>query len=316
METRNPGGRRSGTAASVRLSVLTALAATAAAFGAGVQAQTDAAPVRDGESRVVLVTGSTDGLGREVALRVAATGAHVIVHGRNRERGEAVVAQIERAGKGSARFYAADLASLAEVRRFAESVLRDYDRLDVLVNNAGIAQLGDAATRRESADGHELAFAVNYLSHFLLTRMLLPRITASAPARIINVSSIGQSPIDFDDVNLERGWSGGRAYGQSKLAQIMFTFDLAAELQGRNVTVNALHPATYMATNMVTSAGIEPRSTVEQGAEAVMHLVTDPSAGTGQFFNGTRPARANAQAYDPAVRAQLRELSRRLTGTD
>jgi NAD(P)-dependent dehydrogenase (short-subunit alcohol dehydrogenase family) len=292
------------------------VAAAAVGLATGVEAQTDSARVSDAARPVALVTGSTDGLGREVALRVAATGAHVIVHGRNRERGEAVVAEIERAGKGTARFHAADLASLAEVRRLAESVLRDYDRLDILINNAGIAQLGDDGARRVSGDGHELTFAVNYLSHFLLTHLLLPRLIESAPARIINVASVGQSPIDFDDINLERDWSGGRAYGQSKLAQIMFTFDLAAELQGRNVTVNALHPATYMDTNMVTSAGIEPRSTVEQGALAVMRLVTDPSAGTGQFFNGTRPARANGQAYDPEARAQLRAWSRRVTGVN
>lgn len=272
-------------------------------------------------SKVALVTGSTDGLGREVALRLAATGAHVIVHGRNVERGNEVVAQITREGKGSARFHRADLASLAAVRGFAEAILRDYNRLDLLVNNAGIIidttgrGAGAPNTRRLSADGHELVFAVNYLSGYLLTRLLLPRLAASAPSRIVNVSSLGQAPIDFDNVMLERGYTDGRAYSQSKLAQILFTFDLAKELEGSGVTVNALHPATYMATTMVRVAGATPRSTVAEGADAVMHVATAPGLASGQFFNGKTPARANAQAYDEAARDRLRELSRRLTGS-
>lgn len=263
------------------------------------------------DARIVLITGSTDGLGREVARRVAATGAHVIVHGRNRERGEAVVAEIEREGTGSARFYAADLASLDEVRRFGETILRDYDRLDVLVNNAGIWLTGDDE-RRLSADGHELQFAVNYLSGFLLTRMLLPLLQESAPARIVNVASAAQSPIDFDDVMLERSYSGSRGYSQSKLAQVMFTFDLAGELAGTGVTVNALHPATLMNTTMVEQAGVTPRATVDEGADALMQLITG-DVGTGRYFNGLREARANAQAYDEEARARLRELSVELT---
>ena len=283
-------------------------AAPAAAQSAAVSTPMDAQG-----RKVSLVTGSTDGLGREVAIRIAATGAHVIIHGRNAERGAEVVAEIQRQGKGTARFYRADLASLAEVRAFGEAILRDYDRLDILINNAGIGSRVPAE-RELSADGHELRFAVNYLSHFLLTRMLLPRLKASAPSRIINVASIGQAPIDFDDVMIERDYSGSRAYGQSKLAQIMFTIDLARELQGTGVSVYALHPATYMDTHMVRSAGIEPRSTVAEGADAVMNLVTSPDLESGQFFNGLRPGRANAQAYDEAARTRLRELSSKLTG--
>jgi NAD(P)-dependent dehydrogenase (short-subunit alcohol dehydrogenase family) len=291
---------------------LAVIAAALLACAAGARSEA-AAPQDAGGRQVVLVTGSTDGLGREVARRIAATGAHVIVHGRNRERGAALVAEIEREGKGSARFYRADLASLAEVRQLADAVLRDYDRLDVLINNAGIGS-NLPAGRQLSADGHELRFAVNYLAGFLLTRTLLPRIRPSAPARIINVASIGQAAIDFDDVMLERGYTGGRAYGQSKLAQIMFTLDLARELEGTGVEVFALHPATYMATTMVLSAGIEPRSTIAEGADAVMNLVTTPGLQSGQFFNGMRPGRANAQAYDEAAREKLRALSVALTG--
>ena len=294
--------------ARVALLATTLVLSPAAAASAGAQSP-DGAQAR----RVALVTGSTDGLGREVAMRLAATGAHVIVHGRNRERGLEVVAAIEREGRGSARFYRADLASLAEVRALAASILRDYDRLDVLINNAGIGSASPNG-REVSADGHELRFAVNYLSGFLLTHLLLPRILESAPARIINVSSLGQAPIDFDDVMLERGYTGSRAYAQSKLAQILFSFDLARELEGRGVTVSVLHPATYMNTTMVARAGVEPRTTVAEGAEAVMLLVTSPDITSGQFFNGLRPARANAQAYDESAREKLRTLSRLLTG--
>jgi NAD(P)-dependent dehydrogenase (short-subunit alcohol dehydrogenase family) len=262
--------------------------------------------------KVALVTGSTSGLGREVALRLGSMGAHVIVHGRNRDRGMAVVEEIEAEGVGSARFYAADLGSFDQVRMLAEAVLTDYDRLDLLVNNAGI---GSAPRERLlSADGHELRFQVNYLSGYLLTRLLLPRITSSAPSRIVNVSSLAQAPIDFENVMLKEDFSGRRAYAQSKLAQVLFTFDLAAELEGRDVLVNALHPATYMDTGMVRRAGVEPRATVDEGADAVMQLVVSPDIGSGGYYNGLRPARANEQAYDADARARLRRLSEELTG--
>ncbi len=290
------------------LAALTACLALTAASAAGLQQTT---PSMAGQ--VVLVTGSTDGLGHEVALRIAALGAHVIVHGRNVERGQGVVAEIERDGRGSARFYRADLASLAEVRELAAAVLRDYDRLDILINNAGIGSASPNG-REVSRDGHELRFAVNYLSGFLLTHLLMDRLVASAPARIINVSSLAQTPIDFDDPMLEHGYTGGRAYAQSKLAQILFSFDLAEALANRNVFVGVLHPATYMNTTMVARAGVEPRTTVAEGAEAVMQLVTSTDLASGQFFNGLRPARANAQAYDAEAREKLRTLSRLLTG--
>ena len=181
------------------------------------------------KGKIVLITGSTDGLGRDVALRVAAMGAHVIVHGRNEERGAAVVGEIAKQKAGSARFYAADLSSLEEVRQLAQSIRRDHDRLDVLVNNAGI-WLAGSDERRLSRDGHEMHFAVNYLAGYLLTRLLLPRLVESAPSRIVNVASGAQSPIDFTDVMLTRPGRASQGYAQSKLAQVMFTFDLAREL--------------------------------------------------------------------------------------
>ncbi|HLH92311.1 MAG TPA: SDR family NAD(P)-dependent oxidoreductase [Xanthobacteraceae bacterium] len=265
--------------------------------------------------KTILITGSTDGVGRVVALRLGAAGANVLVHGRDRQRGEDVVAQIDRAG-GSAALHTADLSSLDAVRKLAEAVRAEHGRLDVLVNNAGIGTASEGRQRRESRDGYELRFAVNYLAGFLLTRLLLPLIRASTPARIVNVASLGQHPIDFDDVMLTRGYDGGRAYAQSKLAQIMFTFDLARELAGTGVTVNCLHPATYMDTTMVRASGISPVSTVAEGADAILDLaISDGLEGkTGLFFDRQRVSRANAQAYDEAARKRLRELSYRLTG--
>ena len=263
--------------------------------------------------QVVLVTGSTSGLGREVALRLGSGGAHVIVHGRNRERGMAVVAEIEGEGVGSARFYAADLASFTQVRAFGETILRDYGRLDVLVNNAGFGSNPDE--RLLSEDGHEFRFQVNYLSGFLLTNMLLPLLRESTPARIVNVSSLAQAPIDFDDVMIEKNFSGGRAYAQSKLAQVMHTFDLAEALEGTGIMVNSLHPATYMPTGMVLRAGVQPRATIGEGADAVMQLIVSDEIEGGQFFRGLVPARANEQAYDADARERLKKLSEALTGS-
>lgn len=256
------------------------------------------------DGRTVLITGSTDGVGRHVATRLAAGGAHVLIHGRNKARADTLRDEIRRAGGIEPRFYQADLSSLAATRKLAEAVLADHRRLDVLVNNAGIGSQNDGPERRTSADGHELRFAVNYLSGFLLAYLLLPLLKASAPSRIVNVASLGQHPIDFDDVMITRGYSGSRAYAQSKLAQIMFTIDLAEQLRGSGVTANALHPATYMNTTMVRAGGITPISTVEQGGEAILHLVSgDDLAGkSGLFFNGMQEANANPQAYDVAAR--------------
>jgi NAD(P)-dependent dehydrogenase (short-subunit alcohol dehydrogenase family) len=265
------------------------------------------------KGKTALVTGSTDGVGRVVAEQLGKMGARVLVHGRDRERGEQVVAAIKRDG-GTAEFLPADLAALAEVRRLADAVRATTDRLDILINNAGIGSAGEG--RQASADGHELRFAVNYLAGFLLSYLLLPLLKQSAPARIVNVASAGQQAIDFSDVMLTRGYSGSRAYCQSKLAQIMFTVDLARELEGTCVTVNSLHPATYMNTTMVRRAGVTPTSTVEQGAEAILNLAAGPAleGRSGLYFNGLREARAERQAYDAEARARLRALSLELTG--
>jgi len=261
------------------------------------------------QQRIVLVTGSTGGLGRETARALARQGDHVIVHGRNAERGEALIAEIEAEGKGSARFYQADFASLAEARRLGETILEDYDRLDVLVNNAGIF-LPNQAERRLSEDGYELHFQVNYLAGYVLTRMLTPLLEASAPSRIINVAS-GQRPIDFDNLMLESGYDGRQAYFQSKHAQIMMTFALADELAARGITINAMHPSDLMDTDMVIEAGFEPQTSVKTGRDALLRLV-DEDVGTGKFFNVFEEWSVNAQAYDEGARDRLMAVSREL----
>jgi NAD(P)-dependent dehydrogenase (short-subunit alcohol dehydrogenase family) len=277
----------------------------------GTPARSKEKVVNDLAGKTLLVTGATDGLGKRVAFALARRGAVVLVHGRDAGRAEALATELRAAGAAAVRVYLADLASLAEVRALAAAVLAGEPRLDVLVNNAGIGTTVPTRERAESRDGVELRFAVNYLSHYLLTRELLPRLRASAPARIVNVSSLGQAAIDFSDPMITRGYSGARAYCQSKLAQILFTIDLADELATAGVTVNALHPATYMPTKIVAS----PISTLEEGVEATMRLVADASVAgvTGKYFNGTQEAKADAQAYDARARAQLRALSDKLT---
>jgi NAD(P)-dependent dehydrogenase (short-subunit alcohol dehydrogenase family) len=269
------------------------------------------------EEQTILVTGSTDGLGRRVAEKLAERGASVLVHGRRRERLDSVVEEL-RAATGNERVLPclADLASLAQVRGLAEEVEGSRERLDALVNNAGLV----TPKRELSEDGYELGFAVNYLSHFLLTALLLPLLRASAPARIVNVASVGQSEIDFHDVMLERGYDPMRSYSQSKLAQVMHTFELAERLAAEGetgVTVNCLHPATLMDTKMVRETFGRTRASVEEGADAVLHVIASPELEgvSGRYFEGTREAAAHRQAYDAGSRRRLWALSEELTGT-
>ncbi len=266
------------------------------------------------DGQVALVTGSTSGLGHEVALRLAAMGATVIVHGRDEQRGREVVDEITAAG-GEAAFYRADLASLAETRALADAVLADFDRLDLLINNAGISGAQGGGDRLLTDDGYELVFQVNYLSHFLLTHQLLPRLEQSAPARIVNVASVGQRALDFDDLMMDNDFSSGRAYSQSKLAQIMMTYEMAADLEQRGIVISALHPATFMPTRMM-GPGRQAMSTIDEGATAVMQLAVSPALAdaTGVYYNSLEHAQANAQAYDDEARARLYRESLRLTG--
>ncbi|HEY6690377.1 MAG TPA: SDR family oxidoreductase [Rubrobacter sp.] len=267
--------------------------------------------MRDAAEATILITGATDGLGKRVARELAAKGTTVLLHGRSPERLEATLEELRsQTGSQKVGSYLADLSSLGAVRDLADRILSEYDRLDVLINNAGMI----VQERKESEDGYELTFAVNYLSHFLLTSLLLPLLKGSAPARVVNVASAGQSPIDFDDPMLERGYAAMRAYSMSKLAQIMFTFELAERLSDTGVSVNALHPASLMDTKMVQDTFGYTMSTVEEGAEATVHLAVSPELEgvTGRYFDGTREARADGQAYDKEARQTLWELSEEL----
>jgi NAD(P)-dependent dehydrogenase (short-subunit alcohol dehydrogenase family) len=266
----------------------------------------------------IFVTGATDGLGRAVAHRLAADGATLILHGRDQRKLDQTATGIAGLpGRDRPRTVLADLADLAQVRGLAADVRRATGRLDVFVSNAGIgAGQPDGHDRRVSADGYELRFAVNYLAGFLLTLELLPLLRASAPARIVNVASIGQHPLDFSDLMLTRGYSGTRAYGQSKLAQIMSGFELAGRLPSGELTVNSLHPATYMPTKIVLDEIGHSIDSLDDGVAATVRLVSDPALArvTGRFFDQDREARAHPQAYDPHARAELWNRSLRLTG--
>jgi NAD(P)-dependent dehydrogenase (short-subunit alcohol dehydrogenase family) len=270
------------------------------------------------EGQTIVITGATDGLGKGLATELAPGGGRLILHGRNEEKGQALLEELRPRATGDLEWRRADLASLDEVRDLADT-LGEEERIDALVNNAGIGTAGPGdGERLESADGYELRFAVNYLAPFLLTRRLLPLIRSSAPARIVNVSSAGQAPIDFDDVMLERAYSGIQAYCQSKLALVMLTFDLAEELEGSAVTANCLHPGTYLPTNMVRAAGVDPVTPLEDGVEATVRLIASPELDgvNGHYFNGTSESAPHPQAEDPDARRRLRELSADLTGVE
>ncbi|MET9490793.1 SDR family NAD(P)-dependent oxidoreductase [Nocardia sp. NPDC006630] len=262
------------------------------------------------DDRTVLITGATDGLGRELAVRLGAAGARLILHGRNPDRAAAVAAEVTAASGYAPLIVLADLSRLAEVDRLADEIIARTSRLDVLVNNAGTAGRPDGK-RELTADGNELLWAVNHLAPYRLTRRLLPLLQASAPARVVNVASAGQQEIDLDDPTPEHDYHAYTAYCRAKLAMIMATIEYAAELDGTGVTVNALHPATLMATTMVRESGVTPISTIAEGTDATLRLICDPGLAqtTGRYFNGTTQGHPHTQADDPKARSRLLEIS-------
>lgn len=265
-------------------------------------------------NQTILITGATDGIGEITARKLADRGAHLLIHGRNSEKLDRVAREIpEETGNQTIEKYLADFSSLENVRKLADNVLADHKSIDVLINNAG---LGFEDERQVSDDGYELRFAVNYLAPFLLTHLLLPALKKAAPSRIVNVSSAGQHPIDFDDVMLENHYSATRAYRQSKLALIMFTIDLAQRLKNDDITVNSLHPGTYLNTKMVLEADINPLGEAETGAEAEVYLATSSELKnvTGKYFDQKEESRALDQAYDAEARQKLWKLSKQWTG--
>lgn len=261
----------------------------------------------------VLLTGSTSGLGRQLAFELARAGHVVVAHGRDGHRTARLVAELDDAG-GEARAVVADLASLAEVRALGNRVAEAHPDLDVLINNAGIGFGSEGAGRAESEDGHELRLAVNYLAPVALTRALLPVLRANTPARIVNVGSAGQQPIDLDDVEFTSGYVGVEAYRRSKFALAAYTFTLAEELAGSGVSVNVLHPATFMDTAMVRESGVAPVSSVADGVAGVLRLATTDAGLThnGGYFDGTRPSQAHPDAYDPDLRKRLAAVTEQL----
>lgn len=276
------------------------------------------------DGKVCLVTGATSGIGKETARVLAHQGGTVILVGRNPEKTVATVEELKReADTPNIEYLLADLSSQDEIRRLAEAFKSRHNRLDVLVNNAG----GYFLWRQESVDGFEMSFALNHLGYFLLTNLLLDVIKASAPARIINVSSGShlRATLDFDELQERRGFSGMNAYGQSKLANVLFTYELARRLDGTGVTVNALHPG-FVATNMGSNIGWIVRAfrplmnlwaiSVEEGAETVIYLATSPEVEgiTGKYFFRCKPVSSSAYSYDEAAAKQLWAVSEEMTG--
>jgi NAD(P)-dependent dehydrogenase (short-subunit alcohol dehydrogenase family) len=266
--------------------------------------------------QTIVLTGATDGLGRALSGELARRpGTTLILHGRDKTRLDELATELSDA-PASIVTARADFSALAQVHRLADEIAGLTDHVSVLVNNAGIGGgEPDGTDRRLSADGHELRFAVNHLAPFALTQRLLPLLDSGAPARIVNVASIGQSPIDLDDPSLKHGYSGMRAYGQSKLAMITTGFVLAWRLDPHRITVNSLHPATYMPTKMVLESVGHSVDSLETGVAATLRLILDPELDgvTGEFYDRTRATQAHPDAYDPGIQQRLWDLSIRLT---
>ena len=225
------------------------------------------------------------------------------MHGRDPAAVDEAVADV-RARGGNADGYLADLSELAECSRLARDVAARGD-VSVLVNNAAVGFGAPGAGRSLSADGFELRWAVNYLAPVALTLGLLDALRAAAPSRIVNVGSVGQAPIDFDDLRMDHGYTGTVAYRRAKLALAAWSLELAEELTGTGVSVTCLHPATLMPTGMVMESGLPPMSTLDSGGLATLRLILD-DVGSGHYFDGTEVARAHPDAYDPRVRSRLR----------
>ncbi|WP_405867246.1 MULTISPECIES: SDR family NAD(P)-dependent oxidoreductase [unclassified Streptomyces] len=257
----------------------------------------------------ILITGATSGLGRYLAFELVRSGHAVLAHGRDPGRTQALVEELRT--EGDAEGFVADLASLTQVRELGAHVADAHPDLDVLINNAGVGAGAPDTGRELSTDGHELRLAVNYLAPVTLTRTLLPVLRANTPSRIVNVGSVGQEPLDFDDVEFRRGYAGFAAYCRSKFALAAHTFTLAEELAGTGVAVNVLHPATFMDTAMVREGGVTPWNTVADGAPGVLALATQ-DLGTGGYFDGTSPSRAHEATYDRDVQKRLSAVTDQL----
>lgn len=283
-----------------------------------------APPDRPMGRKAVLVTGATSGIGKATAIGLAAMGADLAITGRNPERTEAAAEEIRAAGDGRVEVFVADLSSQAEVRRLAAEVLERLPRIDVLVNNVG----GYWNTRHLTADGLEHTFALNHLASFLLTNLLLERLEQSGPARVVTVSSNahGQGRLDFDDLQAEHSYSGSTAYDQSKLANVVFTYELARRLQNTAVTANVLHPGVVRTsfggedpgrTQQLVVPFMKPfMKSPKQGAETSVYVASSPDLNckTGLFFAGSKAKKSSKRSYDTAAAARLWQVSTDLVG--
>ncbi len=276
------------------------------------------------KDKVVLVTGANSGIGRAASLALAKEGATVVMVARDKERGEAARSEtIRESQNASVDLLLADLSSLESVHQLATEFQRKYSKLHVLINNAGLFN----QRRHVTMDGYENTFATNYLAPFLLTNLQLDLLKASAPSRIINVSSVGHysGHINFDDLNLEKEYGGWKAYGQSKLALVLFTHELAKKLQGTSVTVNAVHPGT-VATN-IWSRPLGPvgfimalpklfMTTPRQGAETIVYLASSPDAKdlNGEYLEKLKVKKSSDESYNEEIAQRLWDVSAKLTG--
>ena len=267
--------------------------------------------------RVVLITGSTDGIGRETARILAERGAHVILHGRRENRCQETVKHIHRrVPEARLDYIVLDLAEVERIGDIGTMVGAVTDRIDVLINNAGVGPGQHGQERDVSPDGYELRFAVNHLAPFAVTHHLLPFLRVPERARIVNVTSAAQAPLDFDDLMMSREFDPMRAYSRSKLAMVMFTIDLAAYLTDTGITANCLHPGSLLDTKMVRETFGAARGTAETGAVNEVYVATssDLEGITGEYFYEETRRRPHDQAFDETARRRLWEVSEELTG--
>jgi NAD(P)-dependent dehydrogenase (short-subunit alcohol dehydrogenase family) len=262
-------------------------------------------------NKTILITGSTDGLGKLVAKDLAMQGAIVLLHGRDKEKGKAVLNELSGLTKNNQlKYYNGDFSSLQDVKALSEEIRQTQQQIDIIINNVGVGSGKAPKDKREvSKDGLELRFAVNYLAHVLFTEKLLP-VLKRGTSQIINVASVGQEPINFEDVMIEKRYDGLFAYRQAKTALIMYTFDLAERLRNEGIKVNAIHPASLMNTKMVMEGWGYSLTTVEQGAEAVESLLFADA--TGKYYDGKKESTAIPQAYDLMARNALKNITHKL----
>lgn len=267
------------------------------------------------DQRVVMITGATAGLGLHLAEQLASQGVTLLLHGRNPDRLDELCRRL-RTGGTTVHPYLADLSVLDEVRELGHRVVAEQARLDVLINNAGVGPGPEGAERELSKDGHELRLAVGYLAPYELTRLLLPALRRSDAARVVNVGSAAQADIDHEDLSMSGAYHGWVAYGRANLALASFTVDIAEELAPEGITVNCVHPADLMPTALVRETGLAPRSTVQEGGDAVLSLAlsAERASATGGYYSGLQASAPHDDVLDPGKRLALRESTERLLG--